>query len=180
MNVAAPADIVNALDLTDEQRQALRDSQAKALQKFRSKAKLTPAEQTLGLGIQLEQHHRLTGNQNALAEALAMQGRFREAVNTATDPALKARLLEKAEAIESPDDDCECPTYTQMDDLQIPNQFVEARVLTRRGLLPAIRCQVCRRLNVRPELPHLAEQHAARQQSVAGKEVKATDFFRKK
>jgi hypothetical protein len=108
-SVATPEQARAHLEITPDKEKDIRTQQAKALKVFRSKARLTPAEFQRGRGVELERHHRITGNQNALAEALAMQGRFHEAALAADDPALTAVLTEKAEAIDRPDENCDCP-----------------------------------------------------------------------
>ena len=162
--VALPDDARRALELTPEQRQEIKKEQDRLLKLFRSRARLTPLEFQKARGIELERHHKRTGNVNALAEALAMQGRFEEAAEYAVREDLKAIFTEKAEAVASDDDDCECPRYTEDGDLFIPNQFIESEVVsTKHGaVMPAIRCRICKKLNVRQILPHLAEQRAVR------------------
>lgn len=181
--IATATDIRTFLALSDEETAELQKQQEKALKKFRSKARLTPAERVMGHGIELELHHRQTGNKDGLAEALGMQGRYLEAAHIAVNPKLAAVLLEKAEAIDSADDDCDCPGFEEIDGLRIPNQYVEGNVISQKhgGVMPAIRCKVCKKLNVRPIFPHLAEQQAARRSSVSNeaRQVKATDFFKK-
>lgn len=173
--VATPEQVRDNLALTDEQRKEWQDEQLKT---FRSRARLTPEEMKMGRAIELERHHRQTGNVNALAEALADQGRFREAINVATREDLKAALLEKAEAVDRPDTDCECDSHITDGDLKIPVQYVESYVMRDEKLMmPAIRCRTCKVLNVMPILPHLADQQAAQATREGDREVK--DFFRK-
>lgn len=172
--VATPEQVRDNLALTDEQRKELQDEQLKT---FRSRARLTPEEMKMGRAIELERHHRQTGNVNALAEALADQGRFREAAEMATRKDLKAVLLEKAEAVDRPDADCECDSHIIDGDFKIPVQYVESYVMRDGKLMPAIRCRTCKCLNVMPILPHLADQQAAQATREGDREVK--DFFRK-
>jgi hypothetical protein len=179
--VATPEQVRVLLDVTPEKETELRREQAKALKLFRSRARLSRAERKKGRGIELERHHQQTGNRDALAEALAMQGRFAEAEHIAINPELKAVFGEKRAAIEAPDADCECPTYSEENGLFIPNQFIESEVISDKhgGLTPAVRCRVCVKLNVRQMFPDLAAQRAARSRSVKGRdEVKATEFFK--
>lgn len=173
--VATPEDVRATLALTDAQREELQKEQLKI---YRSRARLTPEEQIIGRAIELERHHRITGNQDALAEAISAQGRFREAANIAIREDLKKVLLEKADAVEQPDIDCPCPTYTKHDDLHLPSQYVESNVIRDGKFTPAIRCKVCKTLNIMPILPHLAKLQAVRAQSVAGKETRADEYFR--
>jgi hypothetical protein len=181
MSVATPADVANILALDDEQIAELQKGQQKALDTFRSKARLTPEERQLGYGIEMERHHRQTVNKDALAEALAMQGRFVEAADIAEREDLKNVLAEKAEAILKDDANCECPNHTEDSGFHIPNQYVESYAISHKHdgkIMPLIRCRVCGDLNARAMPAHLAEQRAARAASVAGKEVSATQFFR--
>lgn len=185
VEIATPQDVLRNLALTDEQITDLRREQDKALKVFRSKARLTPKERMLGYAVEMERHHRQTGNKDALAEAVAIQGRYREAAEIAVNPELIVNFTEKADAIEKPDVNCECPDHAAEGDLHIPNQFIQANVISiKHGgeLMPAIRCRVCNDLNVRSIPPHLAEQKAARAHSVANEnnQVKADQFFRQK
>lgn len=179
--IATPAQVQQALTLSDEEIAELRKQQDKALKTFRSKARLTPEERQMGYAIEMERHHRRTGNKDALAEALGMQGRFREAAETATSDVLRNVLLEKARAVEKPDVNCACPDYEEEGNLKIPTQYIEANVIRDGVLTPAIRCRKCGDLNIRPIPIHLAEQRMARTTSVGneGKQVSAEEFFRK-
>jgi hypothetical protein len=180
-SVATPEQARLALDLSEEKTKELRRDQDKALALFRSRARLSDLERRVGRGIELERHHTKTGNREALADALAMQGRFAEAVKASRDKDKKKVFREKIKAIDKADDDCPCPTYREENGLHLPNQHVESFVVSQKHgqVMPAIRCRVCGKLNVRANLPHLAEQRAARATSLANenRQIKAVDFF---
>jgi phage FluMu protein Com len=182
--VATPSDVRRVLELSPEEIERLRKQQAKALKLYKSRARLSPREQQVGRGIELERHYRQTGNLDGLAEALSMQGRFAEAAAVAANPVLREQYLERDAAVHSPDDDCSCPTYREENGLHIPNQHVEANVVSLKhgDVMPAIRCRVCGKLNVRPLFQHLAEQRTARAKSIANErqQIKADEFFKTK
>ena len=124
--------------------------------------------------IELEQHHRKTGNKDALAEALAGQGRFVEAVQVVERPDLKAVLEEKIEAVLKDDADCACATYNLDGEYHLPNQHIESYAYSEKHktVMPFIRCRICNTLNAMPVLGHLAEQQAVRRS-----DAEPTDFF---
>lgn len=176
MKIATAEDVKNILALTDDQIEELQKQQLKI---FRSRARLTPEEIKIGRAVELERHHRISGNKDALAEALAQQGRFREAAHTAVREDLKKVLTEKAAAAESPDDDCNCPTFMEEDGLRIPNQYIQSYEIRDGKSVTGIRCKICNTLNIRPILPHLAELKAVRDAATDTKQVRADTYFRR-
>jgi hypothetical protein len=175
--VATPDDVKKVFALSDEQIAALKLEQDRLLKTFRSRARLSRQERQKAHAIEMERHHKKTGNVNALAEALAGQGRFTEAAQTATREDLKTIFTDKALAVEKDDADCECPTYYESGEYHLPNQYVESYAFSEKhqAIMPFIRCRSCGTLNARPILHHLAEQQAVRH---AAKETdKVSDFF---
>ena len=175
-DVATADDVRRLLALDEERIAELQKDQEKRLKVFRSRARLTEKERTIGYAIEMERHHRLTGNKDALANALAAQGRFSEAAATARRDDLKQTLTVRLNAIEKDDADCKCPRYYKDGDHQLPNQYIVDYVVSEKHggkLMPLIRCRECGELNVRAILPHLEDLRAVQN---SDKDVK--DYFR--
>ncbi len=121
---------------------------------FNSRAKLNKREYQKARGAELEAHHRITGNQDALAEALAMQGKFQEAGKTAIRPDLKQEFIEKHVAVIQSDNDCKCDNFSFNGNTKTANQFVESYGWSEKhqAIMPFIRCLICGNLNAK-ELP---------------------------
>lgn len=180
--VATPERVGELLKVSPEREKELREEQDKLLDQFRSKSGLTPAQRRIARGIELERIHRQSGDKNGLAEALAQQGRYAEAVETAVNPDLKAELEEKLAAVERPDDDCLCDSHHQSQSGHLlPNQFVlcEGYSEKHKKDVSFIKCMVCGVLNARALLPHLESQRQARRKSESGAPVRAEKFFKK-
>jgi hypothetical protein len=158
---ATPSDVAAWIGKASEADIAEQDA---LLKLYRSRAHLSQEKRKVARGIELERLYRKQGKMNALAEALGMQGRYTEAASVATDPAIQAAMIIKAEAIAKPDIDCACSTYTEVDGYLIPNQHVIANGYSplHEKVMPFIRCTLCGDVNARALPTHLADQHAIR------------------
>jgi len=160
--VATPEDVQKFLELTEEQKEEIRREQA--LRLYRSRALLTDNERRIGRGIELEKHHRITGNKDGLAEALALQGRYGEAAEVAVSDQLKAEYQEKFRAVEREDCDCSCDSFKQEGEFNLPVQYIEmyGHSVKHGGEVPFIRCTTCKELNAMPAPQHLIDQRTVR------------------
>lgn len=170
--VATQNDVVKVLALTPEKLEDLKREQQLLL--YRSRAKLSPDERRVARGIELEAHHRLTGNSEGLAEALNMQGRYSEAAEVSDNPV----YTERAEAVEKEDKLC-CDRFTESDGYNLPNHYseFEGHSVRHGGTVSFIRCTKCGDLNAMPLPQHLAEQKAFRHSDVSDKE--RLNYFKK-
>lgn len=177
-DVAQPSDVARFLEVSEDSLTEIQKEQKRLLRLHNSRARLNRDDIQRARGVELELHHKKTGNKDGLAEALAMQGRFTEAATTAKSKELRASLREKRDAVKKSDGDCKCDTYQDANGTLLPNQFVESYGYSEKhkSSVPFIRCQVCGKLNARPILPHLAEQKEARRKSEKGEII--TDFFK--
>lgn len=166
--VMSPEDFRRELELSDEKQKELRLEQDRLLAKFRSRARLNPDERQKARGIELERHHRRTGNKDALAEAFAMQGRYKEAIAVVVREDLKEVLQTQLEAVGKDDVNCGCDDFREENGAFLPNLWVESYGYSEkhRKTMPFIRCAVCGELNARPMPAHLAAQQQVRQESV--------------
>lgn len=177
--VAVRADVENRLSIDEEKAKQLQLDQQRLRRLYHSRARLSPADYARARGMELEAHHRQTGNNDALAEALAQQGRYSEAAAVAENPDLRAQMLSYLSAVEKPDDDCACDSIEIIEDFAVPTQNVEFYGYSEKhgAVVPFIRCRKCNDLNARANLPHLVEQKRERDKAVAGK-TPNTDFFK--
>jgi hypothetical protein len=175
--VATPAQVLKALELTPEEMADIRKEQDLML--YRSRALLTPAERRRGLGIELEQHHLKTGNKDGLAEALALQGKYKEAATTAVNKLLRREYAEKARAVTKPDSDCPCDSFQEIGEYNLPTQYIEFYGHSdKHGVdMPFIRCTLCGELNAMPAPQHLLEQRDLRNSDTD--ERTRQNFFKK-
>jgi hypothetical protein len=176
--IATPDQVLKVLELTSEQMEEIRREQDLLL--YRSRALLTPAERRRGLGVELEQHHLQTGNKDGLAEALSLQGRYKEAADTAASPELKKDYKERARAVDRPDDDCPCDTFQDFGEHSLPTQYIEFYGHSdKHGQeMPFVRCTLCGVLNAMPAPAHLLEQRELRHSTTAT-DKERLDFFKK-
>lgn len=152
-----------------------------------SRARLSPAKRAILRGVELEAHHKITGNKDSLAEALAMQGKYNRAAAIAVRPDLKAEYAEKANAVDVDDQDCACDSYVEAGNYHTPNQYVEFYGYSKKHkrVMPFIRCRECGDLNARYMLAHLNKQKRARAEHLGrskpvedpNQENLSTDFF---
>lgn len=179
--VATPEQIARLLDITADRREEVRKEQERLARLYRSRARLSPEKRRIARGMQLERHYRKTNNFDGLAEALAMQGRYKAAAEVASSEELKRRFAEKAEAVEREDANCRCDDFRETPRGFIPNQYVESYGYSQKHgrEMPFIRCTACGELNARPLPDHLAHQQRARRASEKGIETRAEDFFKK-
>lgn len=177
--VATPEDVRRLLNKTPEEAEELQKAQA--LQLYRSRARLSPEERTIGRGIELERHYRIVNKPDGLAEALAMQGKYAEAAAVAVSPAYKKDFQEMATAVDSADTDCTCDSHKETKDYLIPNQYVERYSYSQkhRRMMPFVRCTVCKTLNARPMPEHLVKQRAIRHSSLHEDSEERINFFKK-
>lgn len=161
-SVATSEQVLKALELTPEQISDIEREQALML--YRSRAMLTPNERRVGLGVQLEQHHLLTGNKDGLAEALSLQGRYLEAARTAQSTDLRKEYGERAAAVAKKDDDCSCDSFQEIGEHNLPTQYIELYGHSEKHNreMPFVRCTLCGELNAMPAPQHLAEQRDLR------------------
>lgn len=147
------------------------EEQAEWRKLLNSRATLNRREYFKARGAELEQHHQATGNKDALAESLAMQGKFEEAKKTAKRKDLKKLFGEKLNAVTQPDTDCDCDNFRTENGARLPNQFIESYGWSEvhHQQMPFIRCQVCGNLNAKPMPEYLNAEV-----------MKQPDFFRAK
>lgn len=174
--VATPEQALKALELTPEQIKEIEEEQALLL--YRSRAMLTPNERRRGLGIELERHHRQTGNKDGLGEALALQGRYDEAARTAQSPMLQRELREQAKAVSRPDDDCPCDSFQEIGEYNLPTQYIEMYGHSEKHgeEVPFVRCTLCGVLNAMPAPTHLTEQRDLRHSNEVGDRDRLNHF----
>lgn len=175
--VATPADVLKALAMSEERQAELQKERDLAI--YRSRARLSSAERRIGRGIELERHHRITGNKDGLAEALALQGKYQEAAEVAQSDRLKAEYSEKCRAVERPDDDCECDSFYESGNYLLPNQYIEFYGYSEKHgqEMAFVRCQACRELNAMTPPEHLLEQKQLRHSQAPDSE--RLKFFKK-
>jgi hypothetical protein len=115
-----------------------------------------------------------------LAEALALQGRYKEAAKSAACPAIKAECKAKAKAVELPDEDCKCDPFREENGYLIPNQHIESYGYSEKHQkqMPFIRCLVCNKLNAMQPPKHLVEQREMRHSQEAS-DSERLKFFKK-
>lgn len=174
-DVATADDVRKLLEIDDEKLSDIQIEQARLLKLHRSRARLSSEDFAKARAIELEIHHKKTGNKDGLAESYAAQGRFEEAAKVAKSKELKKVFREKRDALRK-SSDCKCDAfYTADDGTILPNQHVESYV----GKLPLLRCRKCNKLSAIPMPSHLAEQREVRRKSEKGAEIKAEEFFKK-
>lgn len=137
--IATADEVKEMLELTPEKIEAYQEQHLKT---YRSRAMLSREERKLGRAIELERHFRQTGKADGLAEALAAQGRFTEAVEASQSKELRAEFAAKADAMTA--EPCECDTVGTDGDV---NRYAESETFDERGnTILLIRCRQCRRL----------------------------------
>lgn len=164
--------------------QAAEEERQKLLLASFTRAHLTEAERLIGRGVLLEQTARLNieaaKNQNhearvlaenQLADALAMQGRFREASTTHHEKHRRKHFRDIGRAIELNDmAKCTCSdrkTRLNDIDISITPRFEEGKVFSvvHNSLVSLVRCSKCRHLNARPLRSRLLSHNAALNQA---------------
>lgn len=172
-----PTNIAKLLELTPEKQAKMDAEQAEWGKLANSRARLNKREQGMARGVELEHHHRQTGNRDGYAEALAMQGRFQEAANVAKRKDLKQTFIEKHVAVMQADDDCQCDNFRNENGLKVPNQSVECYAFSEKhkSVMPFIRCHICGNLNAKPLPEYLQKQKEAENQGIKGE-----DFFKRR
>lgn len=168
--VATPDDVQKALKLTPEQLDELRRDQKLAL--YRSRARLSDNERRIARGIELERHHRKSGDLDGLAEALRMQGRYEEAAESAISKDLKRECKELAGAVSKNDGPCGCDPFTGTGEYNLPNQYIECYGHSDKhnSEMPFVRCTRCGELNAKPAPQHLLTQRDVRHGDASDKE----------
>lgn len=158
--VATPGDVEKVLTLTPEEIEELQKEQQ--LKLYRSRAILSPQERRIGRGIELEQHYIQVGKPDGIAEALALQGKYKEAAETAITPERKAEYNEIAAAVDADDADCACDNFTETKEHLLYNQYIEFTGYSKKHGrdMPFIRCRICGKLNAKPTPDFLAKQLA--------------------
>jgi hypothetical protein len=177
-SVATPEDVARLLELTPEKIEELKREQLLALS--RSRARLSDNERRVARGIELEQHYKLTGNRQGLAEALMLQGRYAEAAEVASTTEQKQAYLKKADAVTKEDAHCGCDRFVETGEHNLPQQYIESygHSLKHGGEVPFIRCQTCGDLNAMPAPEHLLTQRALRNNPSASDRERASFFKR--
>jgi hypothetical protein len=180
-DVATPRQIRELVEgLTEREKVLLREEQERVSRLYTSRARLSRAERNRGRGLELEVHHRRTGNMDGLGEALAMQGRFEEASQVVEREDLKKEFTAKAKAVAKPDNDCDCDSFSDVNGVLIPNQNVVKYVWSEKHSkeMPLIYCSICQEYNVMPPPKHISDQKAAEQESAnTGIEKKFSDVL---
>lgn len=155
-----------------------------------TRAHLTEAEALVSRGALLEQTARgnLAAGTDAtpqLAEALAMQGRYREAAEHHPDAKMKQHYQQIDAAIELDDDArCNCPD-TETEDLTITPRYNVQTIFSAKhgGTVALVKCVKCGHLNARPARSRLLNQQAAINQNTAaikgGRGVSDAQILRK-
>lgn len=162
-----------------EEKQAEEERQKLALAAH-SRAHQTEAERLIGRGALLEQTARLNLetargkdhdarvlSENQLADALAMQGRFREAATTHHDKHRRKHFRDIGRAIEMNDAaKCACSDrHAEMNGVQldITPRFEETRVFSavHNELVSVVKCSKCNHRNARPLRSRLLKHVAA-------------------
>ena len=143
-----------------------------------TRAHLTEAERLVSHGALLEETARgnlAAGSPDAqaqLAEALAMQGRYGEAIEHHPNKTMRARYREIVDAIQMDDEEkCDCPD-TETEELTITPRYSERAIYSSRhkGAVALVRCVKCGHLNARPPRSRLLlNQSALNQNLVAAK-----------
>lgn len=116
------------------------------------------------------QKDRLSHARARLAEALALQGRYNEAADVEHDKEKKAHYAGMWEAVWR-DDEETCPCEPFVDgEISLTHDHVSEEVISQKHgnkLMPAIRCNDCGHINVRP-LTHELRQRQRAQEQAAG------------
>ena len=133
--IATPEQVKEMLTPSEDQ---IQEYQKQHLKLYRSRARLSSMERALGRAIELEMHFRQTGEPDRLAEALAMQGRFTEAANTAVSEELKQTFTNRAEAMIA--EPCFCDAVDEHDQ---PNRYAESNTFIDGKATVIIRCKNC-------------------------------------
>lgn len=157
------------LRLTQEQKEYIEIEQARYRRLNKSRAMLSPAERLKARGVELEDHHKQTGNRDGLAEALAMQGRYKDAAKVALRPDLAAQYAEYASASEN--EPCKCDKF---DAQGMPTEFVEVDNPNK----PLIRCTQCRKLVMKSPGEALTKMQEASKSAQKGKEKPFKEVFK--
>lgn len=174
-------DLPSFLKQTDAQKAAEDARQAEFRQALHGRVKKSAEERIVTRGIEVElavraslpyvEPENLDFQKSKLAEAVAQQGRYAEAVEIEPDEAKASEYQAIQEAIERDDDEtCDCPQVELVDDplnpgkqVRIPNQETRALVYSpkHKKVMPLLTCR-CGHWNVRALPPVLAELEAQR------------------
>jgi len=140
---------------TEEQQKAEAERQALALA-IHSRAKMTEAERLVGRGKLLEETARGNNAKDQLADALAMQGRFKEAAETHTDKHRRKYFREIVKALEMSDDaKCNCKDEKAKfgkDEIALTPRFERDRIFSpiHNEVVSLVECSKCGHKNARP------------------------------
>ncbi len=167
--LASKEEISKKLALTEKKQEQIEQEQKKLLKLSKSRARLNKREVVRARGVELERHHKNTNNHDGLAEALAMQGRFREASEIAVREDLRAEYQRFAKASEIDDTPCDCDKIT---DDGTPTEFIEKEAYSEKhgAVMAFIGCSICGELNARPKSDNIILLQNARSKAVETKQ----------
>jgi hypothetical protein len=175
------------LTLTKEKLEKIEDEQAERRKQFGPRSILSPVEQKVAFARNRETAIRAgiesllsSSDENRaelvdremerLAEVLAEQGRYGEALLVAPEGARAGEYRSLIEAIERPDtEECGCPDEVNEQQgphpIRLPRHYVHDHVWSYKHQkeMPVIRCSLCGHLNVRPlpgHIAHIVDAHA--------------------
>jgi hypothetical protein len=124
-------------------------------------------------------HERLLTARSRLAEALGMQGRYNEAASVEREPQRRKHYRKMWQAVWRDDEEsCACAPFVD-GDMALTHDHVAEEVISLKHdgkLMPAIRCNECEFMNVRPLTPELHTLERARARAAAlihGRDAKA-------
>jgi hypothetical protein len=143
--IATPEDVDKLLTVDENKLKKIREDQLKML--LSSRSRISPEERIRAYAVVLEEHYRNSGNKEGLAESLALQGRYHEAVELTDDDLRKKEYKEKAEALTN-STKCSCPDTIKSGSDILPSRYTEYALLVegKGEVIKFIRCTICNKL----------------------------------
>lgn len=156
-----------------------------ALLEETARGNLAAAQTDIDSGISGQMmDEQMARERRKLAEALAMQGRYNEAVEVSPDDDTTAHYQEIATAIVLPDDArCECPDVEGTQDgveLSITPRFVSQRIFSTQhnSVVDLVKCSTCGHSNARPLTGRLLQSQGAQAQNRMAATTEGQRFVR--